>query len=182
MKIESISVANIKPYRKNAKRHPDEQIERIAKSIQEFGWQQPLVVDKDNVLVIGHGRLLAAKKLGIATVPCVRADELTDEQIKALRLADNKTNESEWDLDLLNLELDEIVNIDMSEFGFNYGFGEDEPEEDEEAVEDEPPEEVEARVKLGDVWMLGDHRLICGDSTDTAVIEKLLRGGELNCS
>lgn len=178
MKIETISVASIKPYKKNAKRHPDEQIERIARSIQEFGWQQPLVVDKDNVLVIGHGRLLAAKKLGIATVPCVMADELTDEQIKALRLADNKTNESEWDLDLLDLELDEIVNIDMSEFGFNYGFGEDEPEEDEEVVEDEPPEQVEARAKLGDVWILGDHRLICGDSTDVAAINRLMDGSK----
>jgi hypothetical protein len=109
----------LKPYEKNAKKHPAEQVEHIANSIREFGFRQPLVIDKDNVLVIGHGRLLAAKKLGLDTVPCVRADDLTDEQIKALRLADNKTNESEWDFDLLGDELDDILKIDMSMFGFD---------------------------------------------------------------
>ena len=119
LKIEYLPVGSLKPYEKNAKKHPSEQIEHIANSIMEFGFRQPLVIDKDNVLVIGHGRLLAAKKLGLDTVPCVRADDLTDEQIKALRLADNKTNESEWDFDLLGEELDGIFDIDMLEFGFS---------------------------------------------------------------
>ena len=119
LKIEYLPVGSLKPYEKNAKKHPSEQIEHIANSIMEFGFRQPLVIDKDNVLVIGHGRLLAAKKLGLDTVPCVRADDLTDEQIKALRLADNKTNESEWDFDLLGDELDDILKIDMSMFGFD---------------------------------------------------------------
>lgn len=118
LKIEYLPVGSLKPYEKNAKKHPAEQVEHIANSIREFGFRQPLVIDKDNVLVIGHGRLLAAKKLGLDTVPCVRADDLTDEQIKALRLADNKTNESEWDFDLLGGELDDIFDIDMSLFGF----------------------------------------------------------------
>lgn len=118
LKIEYLSVGSLKPYEKNAKRHPADQVDHIANSIREFGFRQPLVIDKDNVIVIGHGRLLAAKKLGLDTVPCVRADDLTDEQIKALRLADNKTNESEWDFDLLGGELDDIFDIDMSEFGF----------------------------------------------------------------
>lgn len=124
LKIEYLPVGSLKPYEKNAKRHPADQVEHIANSIREFGFRQPLVIDKDNVLVIGHGRLLAAKKLRLDTVPCVRADDLTDEQIKALRLADNKTNESEWDFDLLGGELDDIFDIDMEQFGFDTNFDE----------------------------------------------------------
>jgi site-specific DNA-methyltransferase (adenine-specific) len=119
MQVEYVPIDSIKPYEKNAKKHPDEQVEHIANSIKEFGFRQPLVIDKDNVVVIGHGRLLAAKKLGIAEVPVLRADDLTEAQINALRLADNKTNESEWDFDLLGGELDDIFDIDMSDFGFD---------------------------------------------------------------
>lgn len=153
MQIIEMNVDEIKPYEKNAKRHPPEQVEHIANSIKEFGWQQPLVVDKDNVLVIGHGRLLASKKLGIEKVPVVRADELTEEQIKGLRLADNKLNESEWDFDLLNEELDSIIDLDMGEFGFEGLLEEEDVQQDVE--EDEIPEEVETRCKLGDLWKLG---------------------------
>lgn len=119
MQIIEIDVNDIQPYAKNAKKHPDSQITHIANSIREFGFRQPLVIDKDNVLVIGHGRLEAAKRLGYDTVPCVRADDLTEDQIKALRLADNKTNESDWDFDFLDLEIDDITDIDMSQFGFD---------------------------------------------------------------
>lgn len=129
MNIQQISINDLKPYPQNAKKHPSEQVEHIANSIREFGFQQPIVVDKDNVVVIGHGRLLAAKKLNMDSVPCVRADDLTDEQIKALRLADNKTNESEWDFDLLDMELSDI-EIDMEQFGF-------EKEEKEEKIDAE---------------------------------------------
>lgn len=124
LKIEYLAVKDLKPYKKNAKKHPEAQVEHIANSIKEFGFRQPIVVDKDNILVIGHGRLLAAKKLGLDTVPCVRADDLTDEQIKALRLADNKTNESDWDIEILDIELDDITNIDMTDFGFSFDFKE----------------------------------------------------------
>ncbi len=171
MNIQQIPINDLKPYPQNAKKHPAEQVEHIANSIREFGFQQPIVVDKDNVVVIGHGRLLAAKKLNMDSVPCVRADDLTDEQIKALRLADNKTNESEWDFDLLDMELSDI-EIDMEQFGFDLDI-DDEPQE---VVEDEVPEEVETRCKLGDLWQLGDHKLICGDSTDPAVIDRLMDG------
>lgn len=129
MQIIDKDINEIKPYAKNAKKHPDEQVARIANSIREFGFRQPLVIDKNNVLVIGHGRLAAAKRLGYDTVPCLYADDLTDEQIKALRLADNKTNESDWDFDFLDVELDDITDIDMSQFGFDIttmdGFGEE---------------------------------------------------------
>ena len=131
LKIEYLPVKQLHEYSRNAKKHPAEQVEHIANSIREFGFRQPLVIDKDNVLVIGHGRLWAAKKLGLDAVPCVRADDLTEEQIKALRLADNKTNESEWDANILDGELGEIFDIDMSDFGFDLDdlspddFGED---------------------------------------------------------
>ena len=168
--VEYVAVSDIKPYKKNAKKHPAEQVEFIANSIREFGFRQPLVVDRNNVLVIGHGRLLAAKKLGMTEVPVVKADDLTDEQIKALRLADNKTNESEWDVDLLSAEIGDILEIDMTKFGFELA----EEQEEAEVVEVELPEEVESRCVLGDVWALGDHRLFCGDATSIAEISKLI--------
>ena len=139
MEIFNIKVKDIVPYEKNAKTHPDSQVTYIANSIREFGFRQPLVVDKDNVLVIGHGRLAAAKRLGLKEVPVVRADDLTEEQIKALRLADNKTNESDWDYDLLNEELDTIFDIDMESFGFEFI--------DEELEHEKQAEIVQGRVE-----------------------------------
>ena len=175
MQIVDVKLSDLKPYKRNAKTHPAEQVEHIANSLREFGWKQPIVIDKDNVIVCGHGRLLAAKSLGWETAPCVYADDLTDEQIKAFRLSDNKTAESDWDFDFLNIELDDILDIDMSQFGFDLG-DEDEPEPD--IVEDEVPDEVETRTKLGDIWELGEHKLICGDCTDIGVIDTLMGGYE----
>ena len=119
LRIEYTPVSALVPYENNAKQHPPEQVEHIANSIREFGFRQPLVVDADNVVVIGHGRLMAAKKLGLETVPVVRADDLSEAKIKALRLADNKTNESEWDVAELEEELAALEEaFDMSGFGF----------------------------------------------------------------
>ena len=118
MQIIQIPINDIKSYKNNAKKHPDEQINHIANSIKSFGFKQPLVIDKDNNIVAGHGRLLAAVKLGMSEVPCIIADDLTPEEIQAYRLADNKTNESPWDFELLDLELKDIFDIDMADFGF----------------------------------------------------------------
>lgn len=117
MEIEYVKVSDLKPYERNAKIHTAEQVDHIANSIREFGWKQPVVIDSDNVIVIGHGRVLAAKQLELEEVPCIRASDLTKEQIKALRIADNKTNESEWDSALLDLDMLDL-GIDMSMFGF----------------------------------------------------------------
>ena len=136
MDIDIIKVTDITPYDKNAKKHPDNQVDHIANSIKEFGFRQPLVVDKNNVLVIGHGRLLAAKKLGLEYVPVARADDLTDEQIKAYRLADNRVSESEWDFDLLDDEINDIFDIDMSDFGFEILDEEFEHEKQAELTQD----------------------------------------------
>lgn len=133
MEIEYVKINELKPYERNAKMHSAEQVDYIANSIKEFGWQQPVVIDSDNVIVIGHGRVLAAKKLGIEEAPCVRASELTKEQIKALRLADNKTNESEWDSALLDLDMLDL-GIDMSMFGFESVEEEFEKKQDKEKM------------------------------------------------
>ena len=119
-KVEWMSPDDLIPYVRNAKSHPVAQVEQIANSIKAFGWTQPIVVDKDNVVVIGHGRLMAAKELHLDKVPVVMRDDLSEEQIKALRLADNKTNESEWITSKLDEELAELAigGFDMGQFGF----------------------------------------------------------------
>ena len=135
--VEYVPVEDLVPYEKNAKKHPREQINRIAESIRQFGFRQNLVVDRNNVVVIGHGRLLAARQLGLQRVPCVRVEDLSDEQIKALRLADNRVAESDWDEDLLRIELDDLPDIDMSDFGFDLTVDEDElAADDDEDAED----------------------------------------------
>lgn len=178
-KIEYVSVGKLTPYAKNAKKHPKEQVERIKESITRFGFRQNLVIDDDNVVVIGHGRLLAAKDLGIDKVPCIRVSDLTEEEVNALRLADNKVAESEWDFDLLDASLAEIGEIDMSKFGFD--LLDDEIETKDEIKEDDGvPEQVETKAKLGDLWLLGNSRLICGDSADPLVVDRLLDGAKVD--
>lgn len=119
MDVKQIDVGLIKAYAKNAKKHPEEQIKAIANSIKEFGFRQPLVLDKNMEIIVGHGRLAAAKLLGMTTVPVVMADDLTEEQVKAFRLADNKTNESDWDFGLLAEEISDLPGLDLTDFGFN---------------------------------------------------------------
>ncbi len=118
-------IKELKPYKKNAKKHNKEQVEQIANSIKEFGFTQPVIIDKHDCVVAGHGRILGAKKAGLKQVPTVCLDELTEEQIKAYRLVDNKLNESEWDSDLLKQSLDEIMEMDMEAFGFELDVMED---------------------------------------------------------
>ena len=123
MEIVDIEVSKIKPYEKNAKKHDTVQIANVAESIRQFGFVQPLVLDKNNVIVIGHCRFAAAKKLRLGTVPCVYVDTLTGEQVKKLRLLDNKLNESDWDFDLLS---EELADLDLDDFGLDWGLPEDE--------------------------------------------------------
>ena len=121
MQIIYKSPKELTPYPNNAKQHPPKQVEHIVNSIKQFGWQQPIVIDKDNVVIIGHGRLMAALEMGLDIVPVVCADTLTEEQVNALRLADNKTNESGWDFGKLEEELAQLAidGIDMAQFGFD---------------------------------------------------------------
>lgn len=118
MKIVEKNINELVMYENNPRKN-DEAVKYVAESISQFGFKVPVIVDKDNVIVAGHTRVKAARKLKLQTVPCIVADDLTPEQIKAFRLADNKVSEfSEWDLDLLNIELDNICDIDMADFGF----------------------------------------------------------------
>ena len=174
MKVANKNLADLTPYAGNAKKHDSTQIANVAESIKQFGFVQPIVIDQNGVIVIGHCRALAAKKLGMKEVPCVCVDDLTPEQVNALRIVDNKSNESEWDFDILP---DELADLDLSDFDF--GFGIENDEEETEIVEDEAPEvdeDAEPIAKLGDIWQLGRHRLMCGDSTDKATVELLMDG------
>ena len=172
--IEWKDIASVKPYARNAKKHDETQIANVAESIKQFGWQQPIVCDADGVIIIGHCRLLAAKKLGLKKVPVKTVDNLSEEQVKKLRALDNKLNESDWDFDLL---AEDIGELDFSGFDIDWGLPADVDEK--EIIEDEAPEvdeENEPITKLGDIWQLGRHKLICGDSTDKATVERLMDG------
>lgn len=176
MEVRNISVKDLIPYERNTKKHDKTQINNVAESIKQYGFVQPIVIDKDNVVVIGHCRLLAAKQLKMKEVPCVCVEDLTDEQVKALRIVDNKSNESPWDFDILP---DELAELDLS--GFDFDFGIEAEEEETEIVEDEAPEvdeDAEPITKLGDIWQLGRHRLMCGSSLAQADIDKLLDGAK----
>ena len=176
MKVTEISVNDLKPYAKNTKKHDKTQIANVAESIKQYGFVQPIVIDKDNVVVIGHCRLLAAKQLKMKEVPCVCVEDLTEEQVKSLRIVDNKSNESEWDFDILP---DELAELDLSNFSFDFGIEDD--EEETEIVEDEAPEvdeDAEPITKMGDIWQLGRHRLMCGSSLAQTDIDKLLDGAK----
>ena len=152
MKVANRNLAELTPYAGNAKKHDSTQIANVAESIRQFGFVQPIVIDRDGVIVIGHCRALAAKKLGMKEVPCVCVDDLTPEQVNALRIVDNKSNESEWDFDILH---DELAELNLDDFDFDFGIG---GQEESEVVEDEAPEvdeEAEPIAKLGDIWQLG---------------------------
>ena len=142
MKVEAKSIDEIKPYENNP-RDNDDAVNAVANSIKEFGWQQPIVVDNEGIIIAGHTRYKAAKKLGLKHVPVVVADNLTPDQVKAYRLADNKTAElADWDMDLLNDELGQIRDIDMSDFGFD--------ELDDDQIDTEPKVDDNEELSLDD--------------------------------
>lgn len=141
------NIKELKPYKKNAKKHSKEQVEQIANSIKEFGFTQPVIIDKNNCVVAGHGRILGAKKARLKQVPTVTLEELTEEQIKAYRLVDNKLNESEWDYSLFDEELENLTeDIDMNLFGFEMEEQQDDETENKKKVEFEIKEKYEVHI------------------------------------
>ena len=182
MKIIKLNINNIKPYKNNAKIHTQEQIEQIKKSIEEFGMNDPIAVwGKDNIIVEGHGRLEALKELGYTEVDCIRLDHLTDEERKAYTLAHNKlTMNTDFDFDILNSELEDIEDIDMSDFGFDLDFEDEEKEVEEDDFDIDANIPEEPKAKYGDIYQLGKHRLMCGDSTKEDDIEKLINGNKVD--
>ena len=186
MNIIQKTLPELKEYEYNP-RNNDGAVKAVADSIEQFGFKVPIIIDREGVIIAGHTRKKAAARLGLASVPCIVADDLTPEQIKAFRLADNKTGElAEWDFDLLERELAELTafDVDMSLFGFDESlfdsFNIDTAlEADEEFdVEKEMAEIDEPITQEGDIWQIGNHRLICGDSTKNETIKKLMDGKE----
>lgn len=182
-KIEWQSVEKLIPYAKNARTHSDEQVAQIAGSIKEFGFNNPVLVDKDNSIIAGHGRVMAARKLGMDKVPVVILDHLTESQRKAYILADNRIAlNSGWDSSMLSVELQDLKDdIDLSLLGFDPDELDSllNPVEETEGLTDEdavPEVPVEPKTKLGDIYILGNHRLMCGDSTSITDVEKLVDG------
>jgi DNA modification methylase len=179
MKIETADINTIKPYENNPRKLKDSAIEKVAMSLKEYGFRQPIVVDKDRIIVVGHTRYRASKKLGFKEVPITIADNLTPEQINAYRIADNRTaEESEWDSELLAME---IKDLEAKDFKLDLlGFNEDQLNdilfEEKQGLtdEDETPEPPEEPItKLGNIWKLGKHKLICGDSTEENTFKNL---------
>ena len=174
MDIVKIPIDELTPDPNNAKDHPQWQIEQIKNSIEQFGNLDPIGVwGDDNLIVEGHGRYVALQELGYTEAECIRLDWLTEEERTAYALAHNKlTMNSGFIPEMLDVNLEAVGEIDMSQFGFEIS----EEEEPTKITEDDVPEEVETRCKLGDLWQMGGHRLICGDCTDTGVLDKLMNG------
>ncbi len=176
VKIIELKTSDIKDYENNP-RNNDAAVDKVSESIKEFGFKNPIIVDNNNVIVCGHTRKKAAEKLGIEVVPCIIADDLTEDQIKAFRLVDNKTAEyAEWDFSKLEEELKNI-EMDLSNYDFSELESQIEDLKEKELVQDEPPlpdEGNEPITKFGDIWQLGNHRLMCGDSTNKDSILKLM--------
>lgn len=182
MNIIEKDIRELREYQLNP-RNNEEAVTAVANSIREFGFKVPIIIDKDDVIVAGHTRLKAAMMLEMTTVPCIVADDLTDEQVKAFRLADNKVAElSGWNFDLLDAELKEIGEIDMSQFGFDLSAIENTAEAYEDDF-DEDSDINEHGVERGQVWALGNHRLMCGDSADKNDADILMGGcWQTSCS
>lgn len=181
MEIIYKNLKDLVPYQKNPRKN-DDAVKYVKESIKQFGFKVPIIIDSANIIVAGHTRFKAAKSLKLKEVPCIIANDLTDEQIKAFRLADNKVGEfAEWDDDLLAEEIGGILDIDMSDFGFDINFA-SEVEGDSGAIEEdyEPSLPKEPKAKLGDIYQLGHHRLMCGDSTKSEDIEKLTEGEKID--
>lgn len=176
MELTVTKLKDIKPYDRNPRRN-DNAVDAVAESIKQCSYIAPIIVDEDGVILAGHTRYKALKKLGYTECEIIVKAGLTDEQKRKYRILDNKTNElAEWDIDFLNMELD---GLDFDGFDFGFDMGDEEAER--EIVEDEAPEVDEERepiAKLGDIWQLGRHRLMCGDSTDRETVDRLMDGNE----
>lgn len=185
LKVVYRDVSELIPYARNARTHSDEQIERIAASIKEFGWTNPILIDGESGIIAGHGRVLAARKLGLEKVPTIELSGLTESQKRAYIIADNRLAlDAGWDEEMLKLEFAELEKegFELSKTGFS-----DEEiremmadlDREVDGVEDvetpEPPKNP--KTKRGEIWILGTHRLMCGDSTSVEDVQEVMGGG-----
>ena len=186
LQIETLSTAALTPYARNARTHSPEQVRQIAASITEFGFTNPVLIDLDGGIIAGHGRVMAAQSLGLEQVPCLRLAYLTDAQKRAYILADNQlAMNAGWDESLLSLELTELqgLDVDLALIGFDPTELDrlleisNPPPPDDGSADEIPDLQPDAITQPGDVWLLGKHRIMCGDSTISAMVQKLLGGG-----
>jgi DNA modification methylase len=187
MELVTKNTSDLIPYVNNSRTHSEEQVNQIISSIKEFGFTNPILIEQDNGIIAGHGRIMAAKKMGLKEVPCVIVKGLTKTQIKALNIADNQIAlNAGWDLDKLKLEIqglnEDEFNLDTLGFTKNqiddFLFEETVGLTDEDEVPDVKPEDIKS--KLGDIWILGNHRIICGDSTIQENVDKVLNGNSID--
>jgi DNA modification methylase len=181
--IEYVGTSSLTPYARNSRTHAPEQVKQIAASIREFGFTNPVLIDDEGTIIAGHGRVLAAQHLQLAEVPCIRLGYLTETQRRAYVIADNKLAlNAGWDEELLKLELEDLhlENFDLGKIGFDAKeLSEAMGLDDKEIVEDEVPEPpADPITKPGDLWLLGEHRLLCGDSTKAEDVERLMAGAK----
>lgn len=173
--MKPFPISKIHEYAKNPRKHSPQQIERLGTSIKEFGFNQPIVIDETNTILVGHGRYRAAKKLELKEVPVVQLLGLDEAKKSAYRILDNKLqNDSEWDFDLLQQEFDELKDFDFEYWGLDQLIDKEEPEVSEDNFE--PRDDVETFIKLGDILELGKHRVMCGDSTSSEDVQELTKG------
>lgn len=186
MKIENIAIESLIPYARNSRTHSEEQVAQVAASIKEFGFTNPVLIDEQGGIIAGHGRTMAARKLGLAEVPCIRLSHLTEAQKRAYVIADNKLAlNAGWDEKMLALEFKDLqdMGFDLELTGFGMGdidelLAELDATPEGNTKEDETPAvQAELVSKLGDVWSLGKHRIMCGDSTNGEQVKMLLGGG-----
>ena len=182
VELREVEIAELKPYERNAKQHPKEQVDKIGRSIERLGFISPCLIDQEYNVIAGHGRILAAKQIGWERVPCVFVEGLTEEERKAYIIADNRLTElGDWDMDILQAELAALAeaDFDISITGFDSNMQFDDAmgqitEDGWTEAEEEPAEEPRSRI--GDIYQLGRHRLMCGDSTDPEMVEALMDG------
>lgn len=184
--VEVVKTDSLIPYARNAKKHDAAQVSSIAASVKEFGFNNPVLIDKDSGIIAGHGRVLAAQKLGLKQVPCIRLGHLTENQKRAYILADNRLSETGggWDREMLKIELDDIDWGDLMDFNLDDLGDFDWPEVEDGGAEGDADAEPQVdradelnekwKVKAGDLWLIGEHRLLCGDSTKAEDVARLL--------
>ena len=189
MKIEQVSLDRLIPYARNSRTHSDEQVAQVAASIREFGFTNPVLIDGEGGIIAGHGRVMAARKLGMDKVPCIRLSHLTEAQRRAYIIADNKLAlNAGWDDAMLALEFKDLQDLGFDVELTGFGIGDidellaelDATPEGATDADETPPVQAEAVSKPGDVWMLGKHRIMCGDSTDSGSVARLMNGQTIN--
>lgn len=182
LNVENLPLESLLPYARNSRTHSREQVRQIARSIREFGFLVPVLIDREGTIIAGHGRVLAAKQIGLERIPALRVEHLTEAQVKAYRIADNRIAlNAGWDESLLRIEIQELISVDVDPIVLGFPQGEldvliSDRDDAEEPPLPSPPSPDETVTQPGDIWLLGEHRVLCGDCRDSAAVAQLMQG------